>query len=85
MKESQAAKMESEAQDTTTVTEVFDSSKYDSMAETKKSADMRDEPAIAEVQTSNVNVNPSHITDIGKANLLPIDVVLGWKFTNSKP
>jgi hypothetical protein len=62
IKELQAAKMESEAQDTTTFTEVFDSSKYNSMAEMKKSADMQEEPAITEVQTSNVNVNSSHIT-----------------------
>jgi hypothetical protein len=70
MKESQAAKMESEAQDTTTFTEIFDSSKYDSMTEMKKSADMQEEPAVSEVQTSNVNVNSSHITaDISLPNL----------------
>jgi hypothetical protein len=73
VKESQAAKIESDVQDTTTFTEVFDSSKYDSMAEMKKSADMQEESAITKVQTSNVNVNSSHITttvaDISLPNL----------------
>jgi hypothetical protein len=41
---------------------VFDSSKYDSVAEMKKTADMQEKPAITEVQISNVNVNSPHIT-----------------------
>jgi hypothetical protein len=79
VKELQAAKMGSDAQDTTTFTEVFDSSKYDSMAEMKKSADVQEEehskevlsrdereepaePAITDVQTSNVDMNSSPTT-----------------------
>jgi hypothetical protein len=73
VKDSQAAKMGSDAQDMTTFTEVFDSSKYDSMAEMKKSADMQEEnlkevlsrdekeepfqSTITYVQTSNVDMN----------------------------
>jgi hypothetical protein len=71
VKESQAAKIESDAQDTATFTEVFDSSKYDSMVEMKKSADMQEESAITKVQTSNVNVNSSHITTTISDTSLP--------------
>jgi hypothetical protein len=85
MKESQAAKMESEAQDTTTFTEVFDSLKYDSMAEMKKSADMQEEPAITEVQTSNVNVNSSTTTTTAADTSLPNLEEKAAELRGSKP
>jgi hypothetical protein len=85
VKESQAAKMESDAQDTTTFTEVFDSSKYDSMAEMKKSADMQEEPAITDVQTSNVNVNSSHITTTVADTSLPNLEEKAAELRGSKP
>jgi hypothetical protein len=85
IKESQAAKMESEVQDTTTFTEVFDSSKYDSMAEMKKSADMQEEPAITEVQTSNVNENSSHITTTVADTSLPNLEEKAAELRGSKP
>jgi hypothetical protein len=77
--------MESDAQDTTTFTEVFDSSKYDSMAEMKKSADMQEEPAITEVQTSNVNVNSSHITTTVADTSLPNLEEKAAELRGSKP
>jgi hypothetical protein len=80
--ESQAAKMESDAQDTTTFTEVFDSSNYDSM---KKSADMQEEPAITEVQTSNVNVNSSHTTTTVADTSLPNLEEKAAELRGSKP
>jgi hypothetical protein len=85
IKESQAAKMKSDAHDTTTFTEVFDSSKYESMAEMKKLADIQEEPAITEVQTSNVNVNSSHITTTVADTSLPNLEEKAAELRNSKP
>ena len=85
VKESQAAKMESDAQDTTTFTEVFDSSKYDSMAGMKKSADIQEEPAITEVQTSDVNVNSSTTTTTAADTSLPNLEEKAAELRGSKP
>src|SRR5262245_55440637 len=85
VKESQAAKVESAAQDTTTFTEVFDSSKYDSMAEMNKSADMQEEPVITEVQTFNVNMNTSTTAATAADTSLPNWEEKAAELRGSKP
>jgi hypothetical protein len=71
VQESPKVKMGHNTEDTTTFTEVFDSSKYDSITEMKKSADIQEEEHLKEVSSGVEKEEPAElaITDIQTSNV----------------